>query len=140
MLGRLQMCVVFTNDKIPSAKLHAVKHWLKVDTEGHAHLAFEETMTVDETGAPPAVVEDADMPDLERMDPNAKPLTSIDASIDDDNEPAPENVPCPNVDDNNCQCDEWGHNGTCHQRKTECSNFLSQAQDSNGHQFVARDV
>jgi hypothetical protein len=36
--------------------------------------------------------------------------------VDDDNEPAPENIPQPNLADTGCHLNDWGHDGIC-QRK-----------------------
>lgn len=45
-------------------------------------------------------------------------ITANLVQLDDDNEPAPENIPQHNNQDNNIMADTWGHNGTCARKLT----------------------
>eukprot|EP00977_Amphora_coffeiformis_P000514 scaffold130_cov151-Amphora_coffeaeformis.AAC.3 len=115
-----QECVVFTHPDHPNQTLYAVKRWFKVTMEGPEDLLFStntpgrHTANVNGVELPPEVLKDPINIDAE----TTQNLAGI-LEIDDDNEPAPENIPTNNDSDNNVQYDGWTHDGTCFRKKTD---------------------
>ena len=97
-------------------ELHAVKQYFKVTEEGDPDLFFNdpgESQGQDEAILYP-------LPDVVgevlngqmKMNNTLEALRSI-VDIDDNNEPAPENVPAPTDDPVGYLSTDWGHNGFC---------------------------
>ena len=113
---RDQLCVVIHHDDFKTSsddfvELYAVKHYLKVTEEGSPDYFFDHPNTelADEEGAPqalPQVVEDT----LNGQSNEANMLEALRGvvDIDDNNNPAPENIPAPT--DNN---DEYSTQSGC---------------------------
>ena len=121
---RDQLCVIVHHDDFKTAdgdyiELHAVKRYWKVFEEGDTDLLFddpgdnvesEETLLVP---LPEAVDEALNGQSVENNTIEA--LRDI-VDIDDDNEPAPENVPQPTDNTTRIVSTEWGHSGLCFRR------------------------
>ena len=118
---RDQLCVmVHHNDFKTSSddfiKLYAVKHYMKVTEEGSPDYFFDHPNTelADEEEAPqalPQVVEDT----LNGQSNEANMLEALRrvVNIDDDNDPAPENIPAPTDNNDRVLDTEWKHHGHC---------------------------
>ena len=121
---RDQLCIIVHHDGFKTAEgdyieLHAVKRYWKVSEEGDTDLLFddpgdnvesEETLLVP---LPEAVDEALNGQSVENNTIEA--LRDI-VDIDDDNEPAPENVPQPTDNTTRIVSAEWGHYGLCFHR------------------------
>ena len=107
---RDQLCVVIHHDDFKTSsddfvKLYAVKRYFF----DHAN-----TELADEEGAPqalPQVVEDA-------LNGQSNETNTLEAlrrvvDIDDDNDPAPENIPAPTDNNDRVLDTEWKHHGHC---------------------------
>ena len=95
-----QPCYVFRHDDFPDKEVHCVARWCKVVTEGPEEKLFEEDRPAEATPAPepPAVVNERGGDDiaLRSLSNRAEDIALIRAQgldVDDDNEPAPENIP-----------------------------------------------
>jgi hypothetical protein len=88
-----QECYIFRSDDYPNVLLHAVKRYVKVTHEGPP----EEFFDMDDNGPnkPEATVgeERAMPPRTHVLDEELQNFVALGANIDDDNLPAPENVP-----------------------------------------------
>ena len=121
---RDQLCVVvWHNDfKVDDEhiKLHAVKRYFRVTEEGDPDLFFDDPgMSVggEKDAAPiplPEAVDDAINGTSEEAN-TIKALRGV-VDIDDDNEPAPKNVPATADNSNRLLSTEWGHDGFCFRR------------------------
>jgi hypothetical protein len=117
--GKVQPAVVVVHDSIPGVQLYAVVRWFKVDQQGPPEGFFV-------SGSPPVVEEGelAEVPEeincLNEAGIAPADIEDIRAnfSIDDDNEPAPENVPDPFDFSSDNVFTEWHHDGTCYRRKS----------------------
>ena len=97
-------------------ELYAVKRYLQVTEEGSPDYFFDHPNTelADEEEAPPAlpqVVEDA----LNGQSNEANMLEALRGvvDIDDNNDPAPENIPAPTDNNDRVLDTEWKHHGHC---------------------------
>ena len=104
---RDQLCILFTHDDFVQTKngveepilLHAVKRFVRVDQEGPQDLFFDEVMDTaernDQTEEPPPATpkEIMEMQKKSTLPDDAGVSLSHLVEVDDDNEPAPENVP-----------------------------------------------
>ena len=129
---RDQLCVVIHHDDLKTSsddfvKLYAVKRYLKVTEEGSPDYFFDHANTelADEEGAPqalPQVVEDA----LNGQSNETNTLEAlrgvVDIDIDDDNDPAPENIPAPTDNNDRVLDTEWKHHGHCFRRSANMAN------------------
>ena len=117
---RDQLCVVVRHNDFKAddehIELHAVKRYFRVTEEGDRDLFFDDLGTVggEEDAAPiplPEAVDDA-------INGASEEVNTIEAlrgvvDIDDDNEPAPKNVPAMADTSNRLLSTEWGHDGFC---------------------------
>ena len=92
-------CIIFRQDDFPNAELHCVERYATVIEEGVEADYFEETVEAQESleGHQDASVADKETPllgDTDRQD-NIARLRSEGYGVDDNNEPAPENLPDP---------------------------------------------
>ena len=119
-----QLCIIIHHDDFKMAdgefiKLHAIKQYFKVTEEGDPDLFFldpGEAQGQDE--APPDP-----LPDVvgELLNGQSEMSNTLEAfhgivNIDDNNEPAPENVPAPTDDPVGYISTDQGHNGFCFRR------------------------
>jgi len=120
-----QLAIVFTcRHAFDDQELYAVKRWIRVDTEGHPDFFFDASDAAVEgeeegasgdhplIGAVDRVLAGGELDDFEHAD-----IAAI-ATVDDDNEPAPENV----GDDEAADVGQWGHDGVCPRRSAGATN------------------
>lgn len=113
-----------TNDGAPE-EIYSVSRWCKVQEEGPSEYYFDNEDN-GEAAQPSNEIPEKEM-EVELPDVSAQinhrgllegDISQMDGQVevDDDNEPAPENVPAPNsnVDD---VFIEWGHDGVCQRRQ-----------------------
>lgn len=120
-----QECIVFTSDEFVAEdgsriELYACKRYLKVEAEGLREDFFigdghqndvQEEEAVEEVPLPVEIVERLHR---ERVDfPEDISALRGTVEMDHDNDPAPENIPTPIGDGNDCNYLPWGHSGTC---------------------------
>ena len=120
---RDRLCVVVWHDDFKAdnehIELHAVKQYFRVMEVCDPELFFDDPGTVggEEDAAPiplPEAVDDA-------INGASEEVNTIEAlqgvvDIDDNNEPAPENVPATTDTSNRLLSTEWGHDGFCFQK------------------------
>ena len=124
MSRRDQLCIIVHHDDFKTAdgefiELHAVKRYFKVTEEGDPDLFFDdpgESQGQGEAAPDP-------LPDVvgEVLNGQSEINNTLEAlrgvvDIDDDNEPAPENLPAPTDDPVGYLSTDWGHNGFCFRR------------------------
>jgi hypothetical protein len=124
---RLQLCFVYRHDDFEGTELHCVQRWSKVETEGAASHIFGANNTNEEEekeeGASDPVVETPIPQQVLHAGNRAEDIAEIRGmgfSVDDDNEPAPENIPLPQENDNNAATDDgrtWGWAGIDHRKQ-----------------------
>ena len=118
---RDQLCIVvwhesFKMNEDEYIKLYAVKRYWKVTEEGESDYFFDgmagegETQEEIQVPLPEEVVQAA-----EDVNHQIEALCNV-VDIDNDNEPAPENVPQPEEDADRVLGNEWGHDGFCSRR------------------------
>lgn len=115
-----QVCVVFRHDDFPNKELWTVKRWAKVNSEGHKDHFF----TTNTTGTPQEQNEDErgpkeitnDVRNATKENVNAMRAAGFD--VDDDNDPAPENVPDTATAPTNNIYGAWNPNlGNCYRKQ-----------------------
>ena len=114
----------YKNQQGELLELHAVKRWFNVTTEGPSEFFFDHPAPLEQRNGPQtqnvntnvhdshenAIPDDID--DILRNVGVVGLPAGFEEMIDDDNEPAPENVP--NTDDNHeSALKSWGHSGIC---------------------------
>jgi hypothetical protein len=117
---RLQLCFVFRHGDFEGKDLHAVRRWSKVEVEGSDTQLFGANNNNEEE----VLEEGATEPELQTPIPlevlhagnRAEDIAQVRALgfvVDDDNEPAPENIPVPQANNNNPPNDgrTWGWAG-----------------------------
>ena len=127
---RDQLCVVIHHDDFKTSsddfvELYAVKHYFKVTEEESPDYFFDHPNTelADEEEAPQAltqVVEDA----LNCQSNEANTLEALcrEVDINDDNNPAPENIPAPTDNNDRVLDTEWKHHCHCFRRSANMAN------------------
>ena len=119
-----QLCVIVHHDNFKTAedvfiKLHAVKHYFKVTEEGDQDLFFDAVVEGDEEQADPPIHLPEVMDEAlngQSTDNNTSEALERQFEVDNDNEPAPENVPQPTDPREKVLQTEWGHNGLCYHK------------------------
>ena len=118
---RDQLCIIVHHDDFKMAdgefiELHAVKQYFKVTEEGDPDLFFDDP---GESQGQREATPDP-LPDVvgEVLNGQSEINNTLEAlcgvvDIDDDNEPAPENLPAPMDDPVGYLSTDWGHNGFC---------------------------
>ena len=112
----------FHDDKGNLHELHAVKHYFTVEDEGDPDLFFDAATLGQEAEGqqvplPPVI--DADVNGVNHRGANEliAALTGV-VEIDDDNEPAPENIPLPDsATTSPILHSSWGHSGFCFRKQ-----------------------
>ena len=101
-------------------ELHAVKQYFQVTEEGDPDLFFDDPGTVggEDDASPiplPEAVDDA----INRASEEVNTIEALQGviDIDDDNEPAPKNVPAMADTTNRVLSTEWGHSGFCFRKR-----------------------
>ena len=118
---RDQLCIVVQHESFKMnedeyIELYAIKSYWKVTEEGESDYFLDGTAGEGETQQeiqvplPGEVVQAA-----EDVNHQIKALHDV-VHIDDDNEPAPENIPQPEEDADRVLGNEWGHDGFCYRR------------------------
>ena len=118
---RDQLCIIVHHDDFKTAdgefiELHAVKRYFKVTEEGDLDLFFDDPGESQGQG----VATPDPLPDVvgEVLNGQSEINNTLEAlrgivNIDDDNKPAPENLPAPTDDPVGYLSTDWGHNGFC---------------------------
>ena len=116
----------FENPVDSYIKLHGIKQYWKVSQEGHPDYFFYAIVTTDENANSQ---EDALMPEAvsEHINGNSHTTETIQAlcdvvDIDDDNKPAPENIPQSTDPTSSLLNSEWGHSGFCYRKSLTMPN------------------
>jgi hypothetical protein len=126
-----QKCYTFRSDDYPNTILHAVKRYVNVVTEGTPETFFDQPTDDEANNVGAAAVEAPNMP-LRTNDHNEdiQAFTVLGAIVDDDNLPAPENVPPPNQPRTQLAAsndvfseDGWGFQGTCPRKSNNHGNL-----------------
>lgn len=117
--GKDQSVVVFRSDKFDDTGVYAVKRWCKVTQEGPADNFFATTtalpvLQVDETA--PTTVAGTTTAASQREGTEATLAEGFD--VDDDNAPAPENIPVPGQEAPTIG-QTWGWDGMCRRRQCQ---------------------
>ena len=129
---REQEVIVFNSEKFENQEVHCVVRWVKVDTEGPDSEFFDEDDGDGEeevqngpegegSGTPiPAQVLELATHRITNED--VANVRAMGFGVDDDNEPAPENIPVeddePEVEENGLmEGQEWGWGGFCNRKK-----------------------
>ena len=127
---RLQECYTFRSGDFEGHVMHAVKRYVKIVEEGgeadlfDAPEAPEDNPPVQQEGGQEEAV--AEVPNAQQNAPemtgelaeDINAMRAAGATVDDDNEPAEENIPAPaaNNEDSPFE-DEWGFKGVCFRKK-----------------------
>jgi len=127
---RQQNCVVLHHEHFKDGEtfveVHAVQRWVQVQSEGPRDRFFNNPQVLDSNEAVPQEVQEqvrlpdeaVEMAERSFVDPLSLNQLGPSLMIDDDNEPAPENVPN-NNSNANIQFFEWGINGNiCNRMQT----------------------
>ena len=127
---KLQDCYLFRCDDYDNIVMHAVIRYVNIVEEGGANDLFisavppnsnptaVETVEVETNVLPSTIV-----PHITgELAEDINAMRAAGANIDDDNEPAEENIPRPSVDVESPFEDEWGFKGVCYCRKDGHSN------------------
>ena len=116
----------FTNPDDSYIELHGVKQYWKVSQEGHPDYVFDAIATTDEKANSQ---EEALMPEAvsEHINGNSRTTETIQGlcnvvDVDDDNEPAPENIPQSTDPTSSLLNTEWGHSGFCNRKSLTMPN------------------
>ena len=113
----------FVNNDGEPVLLHGVKKHFKIDMEGDPDLFFDAVTTSEETEVatativpqPQAIDEEVSGQNDGGVNDLLNALSGV-VEIDDDNKPAPENVPSPQDDasqHNSILSGDWGHDRIC---------------------------
>jgi hypothetical protein len=138
---RLQSCFVYRHGDFEGKELHAVGRWSKVEVEGNFIHYFGSNATNEDEekdeGASDEVVQIQIPTEILHAGNRAEDIAQVRALgfvVDDDNEPAPENIPTPQENNNDAAADDgrpWGWAGIDYRKQAngQCTkariNFLS---------------
>ena len=122
-----QLCIVVHHDEFKTAdgtivELHAAKRYWKVVEEGDSDFFFDDPVAEEEREEEPGSVVLPDVID-QAINGQSTENNTIKAlhgvvDIDDNNEPAPENVPRQAEASDRVLGSEWGHDGFCYRRSS----------------------
>ena len=125
-----QLCIVVQHNDFKAGndhiELHAVKCYFQVTMEGDLDLFFDVAPTTDNGEADEAQTPLPTAVD-EAINGRSEEVNTIEAlqgivEIDNDNEPAEENVPTTTATTNRIPSTEWGHDGFCFRRSQNFGN------------------
>ena len=123
----------FKDDDSELLKLSAVKRHFKVENEGDPDYFFDGVAKDDNKQAEeevlPQVIDDEVMGVNDGGPQNLAAALNGVVDIDNDNEPAPENVPTPGVSTTTVLSPEWGHEGICYQHQQSNPNTKAKLAD-----------
>ena len=111
-----QMCLVMRHDTWPNEELHCVKRWAKIVVEGDPSGYFDAPLpTPPQESTAQEAVEEEEIPDrvFQTNGTNEEDIAfvrSLGLGVDDDNDPAPENIPNDDGEEQNVN-QSWGWNG-----------------------------
>ena len=124
---RDQLCIIVHHDEFKTAdgtivELHAVKRHWKVVEECDSDFFFDDPVAEEEREEEPVSVALPDVID-QAINGQSTKNNTIEAlrgvvDIDDNNEPAPENVPQQGEASDRVLGTEWGHDGFCYRRSS----------------------
>ena len=130
---RVQECYTFRSEEYEGHVMHVVKRYVKILQEGQAADFFDEPTT--QQGNPPTQqaegqeggvaagqTPEQNVPELTgELAEDINAMRAAGATVDDDNEPAEENIPAPanNSNEESPFEDEWGYKGVCFQKKMD---------------------
>ena len=117
---KLQLVISFRHEDFEGTEVYCVKRWARVINEGGEEHLFDIEVKSRETvvrdgGANESTPVDFDVTNVGNRFEDIALVRAQGLHVDDDNEPAPENVPTPNqmqVDN----AGKWGWDGTCRRR------------------------
>ena len=125
-------------------ELYAVKRWVHVDEEGPSEKFFDDSAVVEAgpeaeddgelENALEEVIERVDNDGVQALDDDDHHLIRLHAEVDDDHEPAPENIPRSTTGTPYATGQHWGHDGICPRRERGQNNTRPQLPN------VERDV
>ena len=123
----------FKDDNGELLELYAVKRHFKVENEGDPDYFFDAVAKDDNEQAEeevlPQVINDEVMGVNDGGPQNLAVALNEVVDIDDDNEPAPENVPTPGVSTTTVLSPEWGHEGICYRCQQSNPNSKAKLAD-----------
>ena len=121
---RSQDCYLFRSDDYPNIEMYAVVRYVKIIEEGAEADLFIPTVPPNPVSTAIVTIEGEDATALTTVPPitggYAEDIIAMRAEgvyIDDDNEPAEENIPKSIVDIESPFENEWGYKGVCYRRK-----------------------
>ena len=130
-----QLCIVIHHDEFKTAdgtivELHVVKRYCKVVEEGDIDFFFDDPVVEVEREEEPVSVALHDVIN-QAINGQSTKNNTIEAlhgvvDIDDDNEPAPENVPLQGEASDRVLGTEWGHDGFCYRRSSNLGQHHAQ--------------
>lgn len=120
-----QMAIVVTHEEFPNKELYAVEKHFMITKEGPVEYFFE----VDNEAGRKEMEQTAVKLPKAALDSVGNDPRLVDelrgvVDVDDDNDPAPENIPDVGKDseDNSGVFNEWGHNGICYRKEQSAVN------------------
>ena len=123
----------FKDDNSELLQLYAVKRHFKVENEGDPDYFFDGVAKDDNEQAEeevlPQVIDDEVMGVNDGGPQNLAVALNGVVDIDNDNKPAPENVPTPGVSTTTVLSPEWGHEGICYRHQQSNPNSKSKLAD-----------
>ena len=137
MNKRVQQVIVFRHDTFETAEVYCVKRWAKVNIEGGAEHFFDSnTVSATETGdtIESELIVEID-PSVLHAGNRAEDIALVRAQglmVDDDNDPAPENIPDLNAPEADTPNGQWGWDGQCHRIITGVNNVRPKINNLNG--------
>ena len=127
-----RMAIVVKNDDFRDAdgnhiELYGCQRWFKITTEGPSDFFFTNPEEDEAEGDEDALENDICPAELSatigRFDTaNLMAALPQGVGVDDDTQPAPENVPSPDDTNNTDMFGEWGYDGICNRRQSDANN------------------
>jgi hypothetical protein len=134
-----KVCIIFTHEAFGTSLIYCTERWAKVEVEGDSYEFFDKKEELPAVAnAPTFTLEDLNRPiDTSLLDKMGRTSRAEDIAmaraqgldVDDDNDPAPENIPvrgAPAESDENPHGQEWGWGGTCHRKSQHHSDVNAQ--------------
>jgi hypothetical protein len=116
------VCIIFRHDDFPNIELYCHHRWCHVEEEGPEACLFDAVATI-ETGEE----ELQQLPtEVDPTTPSAEDVNNLLAegfAVDDDNHPAPENIPTANDTTTTGTQQTWGWSGFCSRRAASIPNL-----------------
>ena len=121
---KVRQCVILQHDDFPDIELYATVHSIRLDVEGPAEHFFDQDATQNAPAAAPAPAAE-ETAQHQAVNTNGARLSEDDIAayrsqgveVDDDNMPAPENMPpAQGTADDGIQYEDWGFDGIDNRR------------------------